>query len=191
MKLELSMTGDRPLIMHNGRLANPIDPHTRQLKAITSKRKKTDDDLIEIMVAESRGAAYETTSGLIGLPTSNVWRAVYDAAKAYKLGEDVKRSLLFAETVEPLEIDGRTWPVDEFLDDPAHIDYRAVKIGRVRTMRARPLIPTGWQCSAIFDLLDDVLQPNMLGPVIERAGRLVGLCDWRPTYGTFAGELLT
>lgn len=188
MKLKITLTGQRPLLMCNGRLANPLDPYTRQMKAITGKRKKTDDDLVEIMQIEARGSSYETSDNLLALPTQNVWRCIYDAAKAYKRGEDIKRGLLASDDVEPLLINGDTVDVDQFLSDPANIDYRPVVIMRRRTMRARA-IARDWSCSHHFDLMDDVIDVRDLGPILERAGRLVGVGDWRPTYGTFACEL--
>lgn len=184
MKIVLTLTGTRPMLQHNGRLANPIDPHTRALKELTGKRKKTDEDLIAIMRAEALGSAYETTDGLLGLPTANVWRCIYDAAKAYKLGEDIKRSLTHDPIVEPLLVADNEIKLETFLADPANIDYRPVKIQTKKTMRARPLVH-GWSCTHVFDLLDDIIDPRELAPVLERAGRIVGIGDWRPIYGAF------
>jgi len=188
MNLTITLTGTCPMLQHNGRLANPIDPHTRALKALTAKRTKTDDDLVEIMVTEARGGCWETPDGQLGLPTAAVWRSIYDAAKAFKLGEQIKRSLLFADPthVDALIIDGDTHDCDVWLKDDNHIDYRPVKVKTSKVMRARPLIPTGWQSTHTFDLLDDVMDARDLIPVLERAGRLVGVGDWRPTYGRFA-----
>lgn len=189
MKITLQLTGDRPMLMHNGRLANPLDPYTQQLKAITGKRKKTDEDLIQMMRIEARGAAYETTDGLLGLPTENVWRSVYDAAKGFKRGEDIKRALSAPLETEPLLVDGATVAVDVYLSDPAHIDYRPVAIMKRRTMRARPVVRS-WVSVHHFELLDDVIDARDLAPILERAGRLTGVGDWRPTFGTFSCEVL-
>lgn len=191
MKLTLHLTGNRPMLMHNGRLANPLDPWTQQLKALNAKRKKTDEDLMAILQAEARGAIYETPDGVLGFPTQNVWRCVYDSAKAFKLGEDIKRSLSFEDVIEPLGVHGvGVVNVESFLADTANIDYRPVKIQRAKVMRARP-VARNWTTSHKFELLDDVLNPRDLVPVLQRAGRLVGLGDWRPTYGTFDVEVET
>lgn len=189
MELELTITGTKALLMHNGRLANPLDQYTRELKQLTAKRKKTDDDLIAIMRCEARGAAYETEDELLGVPVENVWRCLYDAAKAFKRGEDVKRSLSFDPVVEPLMVDGENVKVNEYLSDIDNIHYVPVSVNRAKTMRARPIVKSGWTLTTRFDLLEDVLDPHDLVTVIERAGRLVGLCDWRPIYGTFTTEV--
>lgn len=188
MEFVVMLTGERPMLQHNGRLANPIDSYTRQLSAITGKRKKTDDDLISIMEIEARGACWETPEGLLGLPNAAVWRCIYDAAKAYKRGEDIKRALILEDIVQPLSVGGAFVSCDEYLKDATHIDYRPVKVNNRKTMRARPIVHD-WSSSHRFELLDDVIDARALVPILERAGRLVGVGDWRPTYGTFSVEV--
>jgi hypothetical protein len=188
MEIKLRLTGTKPMLHHNGRLANPLDRYTRELKALTGKRTKTDEDLIAIMRAEARGACWETDDGLLGVPTAAVWRCIYDAAKAYKRGEDVKRALSFADVTEPLLVAGSEVTCDEFLT-PNNIDYRPVKVQGKKTMRARP-IAREWETVHSLGLLEDVMNPRDLAPILERAGRLVGLGDWRPTYGTFEATVI-
>jgi hypothetical protein len=40
MKLRMTCTGTRPLLMHNVRLASPLDPYAKRLKALNSKKVK-------------------------------------------------------------------------------------------------------------------------------------------------------
>jgi hypothetical protein len=116
-----------------------------------------------------------------------VWRCIYDAAKAFKRGEDIKRGFHMEPVIVPLLVDGQIVSADEFLADPAHIDYRPMRVNAAKTMRARAIV-TGWSCVHYFELLEDVIDPRDLAPIFERAGRLVGLGDSRPTYGTFTVE---
>lgn len=184
MKLTLTLTGDGPMLQHNGRLSNPLDPYTRAIKAISKKRNKTDEDLAEMAQLEARGCMYETDDGFLGLPNENVWRCVYDASKAFKLGEDIKRGLNFIPQTMPLVIDGEQAKCDTYLHDPEHMFYKSVKVMRARVMRSRPII-RNWTSTHDFDLLDDVIDLGNLMPVLERAGRLVCVGDWRPLYGHF------
>lgn len=189
MKILIHVDGLRPMLQHNGRLANPLDPYTQRLKQLTAKRKKTDEDLMAILVAEARGAVYETSDGLLGFPTQNVWKAIYTAATAFKQGENIKRALSFEDSTEPLLFNGAHISVEKFLADPVNIDYRPVAVNRAKTMRARPKVQLPWAATYAFELLDDVIDARDLAPILERAGRLVGLGDWRPIYGTFAVEV--
>ena len=189
MQLTIKLTGQRPMLHHNGRLANPTDPYTRELKALTSKRKKTDEDLILIMQAESRGSCWETEDGRLGIPNGAVWRCIFDSATAFRLGKVIKAALNFEDITVPLLSNGREWLCDEYIRQPGAIDYRPVRVQTARTMRARTRV-TNWSSIHQFELLEDVLDPRDLAPVLERAGRLVGLGDWRPTYGTFVPEVV-
>lgn len=191
MKLTLKLTGSRPMLMHNGRLANPLDPYTRDLKAISKKRSKTDDDLERQAYVEARGGFWETSDHLIGIPTAAVWRSIYDASKAFKLGEDIKRALSYDDETLPILIGGREWDCDEWLKNGENpTDYRPVKVQRNKVMRARPRIPEGWETTQHFDLEETALDPGLLVPVLERAGSLVGIGDWRPTYGRYSIEVI-
>lgn len=189
--LTVQLAGTKPMLLHNGRLANPLDPYTRDLAAISKKRNKTDDDRFNMMAIEARGSCYETTDGLLAFPTANVWRSIYDAAKAYKLGVAIKRSLHFDDVNEPLYVDGATVNIDDdrWLQYPDTIDYRPVKVGTAKTMRARPLIPNGWVTTHRFGLNEKEIDADSLVPVLHRAGSMIGLGDWRPTYGTFTAKV--
>lgn len=189
MELTLKLSGQKVIMQHNGRLANPLNEYARRLSEIYGKRQKSTDDLVQLMLIEARGGFWETDEGTIGIPTAAVWRSIYDAAKAFKMGTTIKRVLFFDEVVEPLYIDGVNPDCDEWLKDEHHIDYRAVKVQGRKIMRARPVVPNGWSSTHTFTILDDVLDPSKLAPILERAGRLEGLGEMRPTFGTYNVEL--
>jgi hypothetical protein len=189
----LRLTGARPLLVHNGRLANPLDPYVRSMKEYTGKRRKTDEDYRQMLYIEARGGVYEADENpdLLGMPDVNVWRSLFDAAKAFKRGMDIKRALICEMRTPPLLVDGAEAKIEEFLAaGPEHIDYRPVRIGTSKSMRARALIEH-WSSTHEFILLTDVIDPRDMIPIVERAGRLVGLGDWRPMFGAFTAEILS
>lgn len=183
MEITVTFTGVRPMLQHNVRLANPLDPYTQKIKSITDKRKKSEEDLAEILWWEARGGAYETHEGFIGLPVDNAWRCIYDAATASRRGADMKRALIPLGDVEPLLIAGEKVYVDDHLN-AGHIMTKAVSVRGNRTMRHR-LIADNWSASHQFELLTDLVDMRDLQPIVEHAGRVVGLGDYRPRYGTF------
>lgn len=187
------LTGTRPLLMHNGRLANPLDPYVRSMKEYTGKRRKTDEDYRQMLYIEARGGVYEADENpdLLGMPDVNVWRCLFDAAKAFKRGMDIKRALICEMRTPSLLVDGAEAKIEEFLaTSPDHIDYRPVRIGTSKSMRARALIEN-WSSTHEFILLTDVIDARDMVPIVERAGRLVGLGDWRPMFGAFTAEILS
>ena len=52
--IKLKLTGINRMLMHNGRLANPLNPYSKAKSKLTAKRKKTEEDLIQIMSVEAR-----------------------------------------------------------------------------------------------------------------------------------------
>ena len=67
-----------------------------------------------------------------------------------------------------------------------YLDTRRVMVQRAGVNRVRPAMRAGWK--ATFDI--QVLTPEYIGrndlrEVIEQAGRLIGVGDFRPTYGRF------
>lgn len=65
-------------------------------------------------------------------------------------------------------------------------DRRRVVIQRSGVNRVRPAMRAGWK--ATFDLmvmLPEYIAPSDLNDVIQAAGRLTGLGDFRPTFGRF------
>lgn len=62
-----------------------------------------------------------------------------------------------------------------------------VTVQRAGITRVRPAMKAGW--TATFDvqvLLPEYIPPDVLQDVCVNAGRLIGLADFRPTYGRFA-----
>ena len=47
-----------PLLMHDDKTANPLNDFTKKLKALTGKRKKTDEDLLAIAEVEWNASLY-------------------------------------------------------------------------------------------------------------------------------------
>ena len=62
--MKIKITGIRPLILHNGLLADPTNPIVLQQKAITAKKaKKTDADNLELARLEWFGGLYLSEAG--------------------------------------------------------------------------------------------------------------------------------
>lgn len=187
MNIDITVVGSGSMLHHNIRLRNPLDPYTRELKRLAKKRNPTDDDLAALVQVEARGAIYETTDGYVGLPTANVWRAIHEAAKAFKRGKDIERALSFRYEVSPMTIGGKTYLADDFLAIPGNIDYRAVAHPNV--MRSRPII-TDWSSTHSFELATDLLMLEDFEPLVERAGRLSGVGDGRRLgFGRFTATV--
>lgn len=194
LKITIELTGRTPLLTHNGRLANPLDPIAKQVAQLAKKRKKTEEDYAKLLPLEAYGGLYETPEGFIGMPTENVLACLAKAAAAFKQKTDLQSALLFEANVTPpiylagLPIDAHDYA---YSDPVNHLFIRTVVIARKRALRSRPILHTPWTTTHEFVLLEDVLNPDELKKIFERAGRLVGLGDWHPRYGLFTTRVLS
>jgi hypothetical protein len=183
----VSFEGTAPLLMHNSRLANPLDPASKALKKVTGKRNKTDEDHAEMARLEFLGGLYIDPDIGPYIPGENIWRCLWDAAKKYKMGVKVKEGVFITTDVNPL---GYTGPRDavKLWADENFRHMASVKVGTSRTMRCRPTF-TEWRVSADGILDPALLEPSDLESIAETAGSLIGLGDWRPRFGRFVAEV--
>ncbi len=66
-------------------------------------------------------------------------------------------------------------------------DKRRVGINKAGITRTRPAVKAGWVAEVQFLVnLPEYVSPALLHELLTNAGRLIGLADFRPTYGRFA-----
>lgn len=139
-----------------------------------SKSKKSDD--VETYV-------YRCDNGSIGLPGEYLRQSIIHAAKFRQDPRSPRKSAmdLFKAGVvclTPLASLGKEqWD---------YLDTRRVTVQRNGINRTRPAMKIGWK--ATFELavnLPEYIDRQMLREVIEQAGRLIGVGDFRPTFGRF------
>lgn len=186
-RFRLTLTGTRPLLMHSARLADPLDPATRELRKVTSKRTKTEEDHALIARLEHTGSLY--LDEVVGpfVPGENIGRALVDAARLSKLGKAVERGVLIATDVNPLAYAGPRDAVGLY-DDPNHRHMASVRVGMQRTMRCRPRFPE-WRTEAEGLLDPTQLDLADLDRIATTAGQVIGLGDWRPRFGRFTAQV--
>lgn len=187
MEFTITITGTAPLLMHNSRLANPLDPAAKALKRVTSKRNKTDDDHEECARLEHAGGLYIDPDAGPYIPADNIWRALYDAAKKSKRGPKIKEGLFIATDVNPLAYRGPR-DVDSLWKDESFRHLASAKVTTQRVMRCRPIFRE-WATDARGVIDPNVLDLAEVVQIAETAGNLVGLGDWRPRYGRFRAEV--
>jgi hypothetical protein len=178
--------GGAPLIMHNERLADPLDSYTRAIAKI-SKKKKTEADHREIARLEFLGGLYTDDSGPC-VPAFNVLRCLQDGAKRQKRGADVLRGVVPLTATASLSYAGPRDP-DELIRAGGFALRKAVGVQRARTMRTRPMF-VDWSFALAVEVDPTVFDPDVLGQSWRDAGVYAGIGDMRPIYGKFRGTLV-
>lgn len=180
--LKFRITGEVPLLMHNGQLADPLNKWSKAMKAVSGKRKKTDSDHEEMARLQWYGSLY-LLDGKPCLPGEVIEATFINAAKKSKLGTQAKMGV-FCPGNYPLHYDDEHDSIDDLWNGNNHRHTCMGVINRNRVPVTRPMF-TGWSvdCEIVYD--DEVLNEREMWTILETAGRYIGLCDWRPRYGRF------
>lgn len=187
MRIAMTWTGTTPLMVSNVQLADPDNEYSRAIATITSKRKKTPEDRLEIARLEWLGGLY-VEDGIAVMPTANVRRCLERGGAIRRLGTAVVRSMIPYTVTVPIEHGGPA-KVSELIDLPEYRDSRTVAVQRAKTLRTRPIFRQ-WRITVEAELLEDVLDIADLVAVSSLAGRVEGLGDARKLgYGRFESEI--
>lgn len=152
-----------------------VDGVEAKSKAAKGSKAKKEDDL--------ESYVYRLEDSTLAIPTEYFRMAVVNAAKfkqdprsPRKSAMDLFKAAIFP-THEMCSLGKDTWD---------YIDRRRVTVQRNGITRNRPAIMPGWECAMEFEVvLPEYVSPELFNEVIQLAGRVIGVGDFRPTYGRF------
>ena len=181
--LKVTWKGISPLIMHSCQCVNPLHPIARELKKYTSKKNKTEDDLLKISDLEWEAGAYWKDDIGLYMPAENVEATIQNGAKAYKKGKDIEKYVNVTDLYIPFNY-GENLTKEELIQNYEYRDTRIMTVMRNKVMRTRPRFD---QWNITFNLLynEEKSDIETILSAMEYAGNYVGLCDSRPKYGKF------
>lgn len=192
-QLRVKLTSVSPLLMHNGRGANPLDEMTKKHRALTAKKGKTDADHEEIIRSEWEVSIHHSESAGPFLPASYIEGSVKAAAKLEKLGKAFGQAVMVIEDQVPLQYKG---PRDlDGMFKAKFYDVRGVKNpgSQARIMRCRPKF-NSWTCEFSLNYDDEIVNRDSVVRAVQAAGKRAGLGDYRPEkggrFGKFTAEIL-
>ena len=171
-RVDVEITGSSDLMFHRW---NPQAVDAKAKAAKNSKAKKTDD--VESYV-------YRNDAGELCIPGEYVRGALITAAKFRQDPRSPRKSAMdlykagCVSLTNLASVGKSAWDYE---------DTRRVVVQRAGVNRTRPALRAGWK--ARFEFL--VLTPEYIAPmdlhgVLTQAGTLVGIADFRPTFGRFA-----
>lgn len=144
-------------------------------KAAKGSKVKKEDDL--------ESYVYRAADGTLAVPGRHFRMSIINAARFQQDPRSTRKSAmdLFKAGIAVL---------DEYCslgtDKWDYVDRQRVMIQRSGVTRARPAMTTGWRCSASLQvLLPEYISPQLLNETVQAAGRLMGVGDFRPSYGRF------
>lgn len=198
-----------PLLMHNERLADPLNPFSVELAKLTKQRNKSEAVHLEIALIEWHGCMYNDATDdwlaqrpgvadpifatVIGekvdvpyVPGWWVVRSIQEAAKRHKFGKLVIESVTPITFKAPLIYAGPT-DLSEMWQDGSFALRKAVGVGSSRTMRTRPVF-VDWKVEVELEVDLGLVDAEKIDQFVQEAGRYKGIGDYRAVYGHFAGS---
>jgi len=178
--------GISPIIFHNEQLSDPLNKWTIAIREISSKKKKTDADLAEMSRREWFGGLYTNRKDQVVVPGKNLERMIRDAATKSKMGKAVQ-----AGTIVPgdflLDFPDKSKSPKALWDSESYFLRASCKVGQSRVIRTRPMFEI-WSLEFTVMIDEEVVSPKLVDEFVTLAGRIIGLCDWRPKHGRFEVE---
>jgi hypothetical protein len=174
-QVELTIQGTAPILFHRWNVESVA---AKSAAAKGSTQKKTDD---------IGSYVYRCSDGTIGIPGEYLRGAISGPAGAAKYRQDPRSPRKSALDLYKAAVVSLTECASLGKADWDYLDQRRVTVQRNGITRMRPAFLAGWR--ATFRL--QVLLPEYVGPmdlldVTVKAGQLVGVGDFRPSYGRFA-----
>jgi len=196
-QIKIKLTGETPFLMHNNRLANPLDAYSAEMSKKSGKRKKTIDDIKELARIEWEGGLY-LYDGEIKIPMRVINKTMERGATKQKNGMLWKTGCMIMDDFCVLEypspkfkcIECKEIPnpeLDKFYD--SHNFQAIVKVGQASLLRTRPVFDK-WSLTTEIAFDGTVINRELVIQAAKDAGRLVGIGDWRiekgGSFGRFA-----
>lgn len=200
-EIKFKLVGETALLMHNNRLANPLDKYSQAMSKKSGKRKKTIEDIWELARIEWEGGLY-LYDGEVKIPMRVVNKCFERGATKQKNGMLWKSGCFIKEDYCPLKYSGIKISVtmngevpnpelDKFFEK--YIYQTMVRVGQATLLRTRPMFE-GWSFETTVMYDGNVINKEALIQAAKDAGHLVGLCDWRMEkggqFGRFSVEVL-
>lgn len=186
-EIVVKIEGIRTMIIHNGRLADPLNPWSKRMKELSSKTKKTDQDHERMAEVEwEAGLYWDDTIGL-HMPSENLQRMFIDACKKRKLGRQSIGIIVDHDIGVPIISEGHK-DIEAMRRNPENRFRKAVKVGASKVMRTRPCVPAGWTMTIRVMLDESLITSDDFIDICHIAGKLIGVGDWRPASPKVAGQ---
>ena len=186
-EIKVEIHGLSPIILHSCQCVNPLHPISLEMKKLTSKRKKTEEDIVKLSDLEWEAGLYWNDEVGVYIPAENLEATIREAAKSSKLGKHFQKGFMVKDMMVPLDI-GEELTKEEMRSDARFRDVRPMKVQQSRVLRTRPRFNM-WNLTFTAAYDEKILNFEDVVNAFECGGQYVGLCDSRPKYGKFSAKI--
>ena len=170
-RVAVTIRGDADLLLHRWN-CEAVEAKAKSAKG--SAVKKSDD--LESYV-------YRNDAGELCIPGEYLRQAIINAAKFRQDPRSPRKSAMDLAKAAVINLT----PLASLGISAWDYEHKCrVQVQRNGVTRTRPAIKSGWSASFVLLVnLPEYVSSELLHALITDAGRLIGLADFRPTYGRF------
>jgi len=126
---------------------------------------------------------YRMPNRNVAIPGEMLRQSIIHAAKYEQDPRSTRKSMMDLVKAAVISLTDLS---DTGLKEPDYIDQRRVVVQRASVTRSRPALSEGWKATFILMVnLPEYLPENRLNYLVQQAGKLIGIADFRPSYGRF------
>ncbi len=174
------LTGRTPLLMHNVRLADPLNEYAKAVSNLTARKKSLTD--VEFAAEKARlqflGGLYWDDEFGLHLPGYNVFRCFVEGARMSKNGIKLEQGIVDYTPKCAVEPHTDKYDDAEKIMADGHYFTTMVKIGQSTVPSTRPQF-IQWALEINFTFDTTIVDEPILVAAGEAAGRFRGLGDGR------------
>jgi hypothetical protein len=190
--MSVTFRGIDQLLQNNPQTSDPLNHFSKEMKKLTAKRKKQDEDILEMRRLEMRAKLYWDDEVGVYVPSSWVMAMIcgnsWTRAKIKKA--DIRAAVFATSWKLPLDYAGKNkvkQPLD-IVDDESFQCVKSLKQGQVRVVKASPVF-SNWAFTCDLEYDDTIISKEELQGLIEYGSKFGGFGDFRPTYGRAIPEV--
>ncbi len=180
--IKFKVTGTTALMLNNPQTVNPFNEYSKLLKPLTSKRTKTEDDLMEISRIKFLSSLY-VNNGVYIIPAQHFEKSVIEAAKERKLGKKFERSFRIFNDC-PLDFKDKDKTPDQLYEIGIYVDVRSVGIKNVKITTTRAIIPE-WSSTVECFYDETQIDEKDISEMFAISGLRYGIGTYRRLYGKY------
>ena len=188
----ITITGIGPLLQNNPQTVDPFNRYTKMKKPLTSKKSKTEEDLIELGNLDTESKLFFDSEIGVYVPTRWLTEQIVTSAFGIiKVGKDKMRGGIFAtEDKAKLTYEGmnKVKAVQDIVYDSQFRHRMILPQQNIRIVKDFPIFHK-WSFSTVLEFDDTVVDLTGLTNIIKRSAVYVGFGDFRPTFGRAKAEV--
>ena len=202
--LKVRVTGIEPLLLNNPQSVDPFNKYAREAKKITSQRKKTDEDLLNLRRIEMKSKLYwdgaekkedeeewkekNPDKKPLGVYVPSSWITAAIASQSWNKAKikkaEIRSGVFVMQPKIKLKYNSMKsveFPVD-IVSNESFKHAMNLKQGQVRITKVAPIFHN-WSFEFDLDFDDEIINKSELKHLIETAAKYGGFGDFRPTFG--------